>query len=668
MSTSSAVGEIKVWVKEFGTEAAAFRVSVSKNAIVDDLKDAIALKMKLDVAAPVLKIKIKKDAETTTNENEYEEVKKMRTLVTEISDKNPEDNPIYYSLPLSTNSSGNISGGNSEDDYPKMNKVDISTADQVAMSDLGTKWVVNNINLSGLSMVEDKTVYVRKACKEMWTTLEDLEKTDILLIRGVPGVGKSTELFGWCMFKAKEKNVWWIHSGCEKITMINLKKGEQYILNINLLPLKICNVIANAVNADSIVVVDGFTKDFASVFRGVLAIKDIYVIGCTSFSAISHFNTGNITDALKTKGSKFCNFTMDSWTYEEYCAAYNLGGILPDNITDEVVLRERYFYAGGCIRFLIDYSIVDVIGMLDASFDKVSNYYDLLKGISGDCTKDSVNTIMQFHKNKSSPLSEYILRKLAVIVNLEFIKSAKTYLRDNKVFQGWIYELEILIRFQKNNFINFNESPNWRYGEGAKFFYFNSEDDINLNNLDKDTWLIPNKFNFGCVDMIYYRDIGKVDLVQVTCAKSHLYKLKCIKDIIEKLAVHDDKKNSIPQCKVTLYVIIPQENSERFIVKDAHFMNKHLISNLDKRWKSSFQSGGFFIKLWMKKDDSNHTTSSSSTAVNDNANSTNNNTISYNNNNNNNNQIKEKRKMNYVIDNNNVDENNTKVKKLKKRI
>eukprot|EP01006_Ploeotia_vitrea_P036622 TRINITY_DN66042_c11_g1_i5.p1 TRINITY_DN66042_c11_g1~~TRINITY_DN66042_c11_g1_i5.p1 ORF type:complete len:566 (+),score=-40.68 TRINITY_DN66042_c11_g1_i5:110-1807(+) len=114
MSTSSAVGEIKVWVKEFGTEAAAFRVSVSKNAIVDDLKDAIALKMKLDVAAPVLKIKIKKDAETTTNENEYEEVKKMRTLVTEISDKNPEDNPIYYSLPLSTNSNaigGEVLGG-----------------------------------------------------------------------------------------------------------------------------------------------------------------------------------------------------------------------------------------------------------------------------------------------------------------------------------------------------------------------------------------------------------------------------------------------------------------------------------------------------------------------------------------------------------------------------
>ena len=80
-----------IWVKEVGDEAAAFRVFVSPNAIVDDLKDAIKNKMVLTYGAPLLKIKIK------TGEN-YE-VQGVGKAISDFAEGKTDADPIYYSQP-----------------------------------------------------------------------------------------------------------------------------------------------------------------------------------------------------------------------------------------------------------------------------------------------------------------------------------------------------------------------------------------------------------------------------------------------------------------------------------------------------------------------------------------------------------------------------------------
>jgi hypothetical protein len=60
--TSSST-DLKVWVKEAVAEEGAFRVTVSENDIVDDLKDVIKIKQELQGPASKLQIKAAEDGE-----------------------------------------------------------------------------------------------------------------------------------------------------------------------------------------------------------------------------------------------------------------------------------------------------------------------------------------------------------------------------------------------------------------------------------------------------------------------------------------------------------------------------------------------------------------------------------------------------------------------------
>ena len=80
-----------IWVKEVGVEAAAFKVSISPNADVDDLKKAIKNEMVLTYAASKLTIKIK------TGEN-YD-VQGVGKAISDFTEGKTDTDPIYYSQP-----------------------------------------------------------------------------------------------------------------------------------------------------------------------------------------------------------------------------------------------------------------------------------------------------------------------------------------------------------------------------------------------------------------------------------------------------------------------------------------------------------------------------------------------------------------------------------------
>jgi hypothetical protein len=476
---------------------------------------------------------------------------------------------------------------------PIFDKVNISP-NPAAMGILGSVWTVSDFNFSGLSNDTLKNVYVRKACVDMWHKLEALETNNILFLDGAPGVGKSTELFGWSLYKAKTKVVWWLHGDVGQTTMINLQTGDCCLFPSNCYVNNISDSILHAVQPNSIVVLDGFTDAFQNIFRRILSIKEYIIIGCTSFSADKGFNTSDYAEMQSVYGKVLVRFTMDSWLFEEYCQILNKTDIFQNTINNGEELGERYFYAGGSIRLLIDFSQNDTMSMLNRSFEKVQNYSTFFNGITGSYSKDSVNTVMQRHNGKTTPLSNYIVRRLVEKVDMAFIEMAKNFLTQNEPYQGWIFELEIMIRLKNNLLIDLNVSPDWKYGKDASYFYFHDVNDINPDTLRNDTWLIPFKYNFGCIDMMYYHSRGNVDPVQVTSAKNHVYKLHIITPIIKILADND-------KCKVTFYVIIPLKNANNcFKITCTHFRDIELIALFDDRWKSPDNVDKFCNVLFMK--------------------------------------------------------------------
>ena len=72
MTTSST--DLKVWVKETEHNRSAFRVTISGDAIVDDLKKAITNEAKLDCAASKLKIKASEDGDALDEELNVAEI------------------------------------------------------------------------------------------------------------------------------------------------------------------------------------------------------------------------------------------------------------------------------------------------------------------------------------------------------------------------------------------------------------------------------------------------------------------------------------------------------------------------------------------------------------------------------------------------------------------
>ena len=70
--------------------------------------------------------------------------------------------------------------------------------------------MVPNLKHSGLNLVPK--LFVRAASMALWNKLQNLTPDNLFtIITGSPGVGKSTELFGWLSYKGATEPTVWMH-------------------------------------------------------------------------------------------------------------------------------------------------------------------------------------------------------------------------------------------------------------------------------------------------------------------------------------------------------------------------------------------------------------------------------------------------------------------------
>ena len=120
------------------------------------------------------------------------------------------------------------------------------------------------------------------------------------------------------------------------------------------------------------------------------------------------------------KAAQFDFFTMESWSKNEYERAI-LAGALGIQISE---LDERYFYAGGSVRYL-QLPIKEVIKHYEM---KLLLFEDMSKlvgtGGIGGASDDAVNSLMAIHNKCNTIVSKFVAIKLLDQVTDNWIAKA----------------------------------------------------------------------------------------------------------------------------------------------------------------------------------------------------------------------------------------------------
>eukprot|EP01036_Dinobryon_divergens_P049641 gene49641-66499_t len=131
---------------------------------------------------------------------------------------------------------------------------------------------------------------------------------------------------------------------------------------------------------------------------------------------------------------------MCSWTFEEYQCA-----VESNALRGGADLNERYYYAGGSIRFM-NKDTAALKPLMDELIARVADFSSLLSGAVGLASANAINTLMavfqQGSRTISTPLSEYVIRVLSEKVSMDNIKICRSIMPDNSAWQGWVTELE----------------------------------------------------------------------------------------------------------------------------------------------------------------------------------------------------------------------------------
>jgi hypothetical protein len=166
---------------------------------------------------------------------------------------------------------------------------------------------------------------------------------------------------------------------------------------------------------------------------------------------------------------------MNSWSLDDYLNARNVLNIAEDKVA------ECYYYWGGSIRYFRkvsdEESLQELIGFLENTVTKVSDFTNILQGSQGEASFTAVNSLMQRFNDSVSVVSQFVVRLLLNRVGLEFVKSAQQIMQDNPAWQGWVFELEFMVKCYKESEIRVYNTSNAKIlfpGNGQALYSFHT--------------------------------------------------------------------------------------------------------------------------------------------------------------------------------------------------
>ncbi|KAI3655247.1 hypothetical protein MP638_007401, partial [Amoeboaphelidium occidentale] len=157
-------------------------------------------------------------------------------------------------------------------------------------------------------------------------------------------------------------------------------------------------------------------------------------------------------------------FDAKPWSIEEFYAAANdddffeqvepfllqtgeepLGKDCAAKLREELISRKCY-YSGNSARWTWGTSIPDVISDIDDFVKQVPNSVDVLKGVVGEASADSVNHLTCRYTKGTFFASKYIAKKVLLRGGAEVVRMAYGIASglNNPSFTGWVVEMDFI--------------------------------------------------------------------------------------------------------------------------------------------------------------------------------------------------------------------------------
>jgi hypothetical protein len=331
-------------------------------------------------------------------------------------------------------------------------------------------------------------------------------------------------------------------------------------------------------------------------------------------------------------------FHMDSWTKEEYQKALQIEGILKnipfqadcralgiDKANEEDWLDGKYYFCGGCARYMFSLSLVEARKKIEEALGAVSDPTALLRNTEGAQSPQSVSSLRQCFDEKYVVLSQYVTVKLRSLTNMlsSFISEARVHAPKNKAFLGWIHELNMLHLLRQcetgkqvlKMTLKSLEGPSTT--EEINFAVTAEESFMTLETITStfdavDTLLVPESFNFGCFDAAivkYSPQCNTLITLQATISESHSFK----PEYVARLIRHLGRNNNFP-ANLQLWHVFVLENEHQLTQFKPHKSHTQVTISRSSRhneaggqavqtnfWKAVLQSDGLMHKHTPKK-------------------------------------------------------------------
>jgi DNA polymerase III delta prime subunit len=418
---------------------------------------------------------------------------------------------------------------------------------------------------SGLPASQKLVLYCRPTFHQQFNFLQEsvLENARLGWIMGPPGTGKSTTALAFA--STLDSNKWivtWIHlSRMDFPVCVRYERGTKKSRKIDLkdpmLP-DLDDVLFDVGDSTQhIVFVDGYTLtgnrhiDIQQTCYSWLKKDKVnrrLVVVC---SMSSRGKTKLEEDMM----SNVEEFFVYSWELDEYLAAvkhdaffnnvkHNLDSSDDLQISSAetlqasraALIKSKFYFAGGCSRFMFLFKTATVTEYLDDSVAAVSDIMPYIKGVIGDISNAVINRLFSNYRKPGGIsrkarttciVSEWAASQLAMIGGPDLVKNLAVVARNqhNPAMDGWMFEMWFFALLGNCGVTLCddigNKQEEWSSSSVLTFTEVPTLPD------DYGVWLKPIKWNQGGYDAIFIdKTSGRVRFVQVTRGDSHSFKIE----------------------------------------------------------------------------------------------------------------------------------------------
>lgn len=206
-------------------------------------------------------------------------------------------------------------------------------------------------------------------------------------------------------------------------------------------------------------------------------------------------------------------------------------GALPGDGSRETMIRAKYYYAGGCCRYMFGYTTDQVKIKLNAAVDSLGDVSTVAS--AAHRSPATVNRLFAMFKRGSqdtvsSVISQYAATHIGVKSGPTAIQFFKTLQRENSnaALDGWMLEMLFFARIRKGG-LRVSDRP------GIEEFWAEARiivsDSISFLSEDETVWITPETSNQGGYDAVMVcKRSQHVRFVQVTRAKEHSLRIDCV--------------------------------------------------------------------------------------------------------------------------------------------